>query len=28
MLQGADSFQVVATPTNGWVICSSVSPIE
>ena len=23
-----DSFQVVATPTSGWAICSSVSPIE
>ena len=28
MLHGADSFQVVATPTSGWAICSSVKPIE
>ncbi len=28
MLQGAASFQVVATPTRGWFICSSLSPIE
>ena len=28
MLHGADSFQVVATPTKGWAICSSVRPIE
>ena len=28
MLHGAASFQVVATPTSGWLICSSVSPIE
>ena len=28
MLHGADLFQVVATPTSGWAICSSVSPIE
>jgi len=27
MLQGAASFQQVATPTKGWAICSSVSPI-
>ena len=27
MLQGAASFQQVATPTNGWWICSVVSPI-
>ena len=27
MLQGAASFQVVATPTSGWLIWSSVSPI-
>ena len=28
MLHGAASFQVVATPTSGWAICSSVKPIE
>jgi hypothetical protein len=28
MLQGAASFQVVATPMIGWLICSVVSPIE
>ena len=27
MLQGAASFQVVATPTSGWLICSSVRPM-
>ena len=27
MLHGAASFQVVATPTIGWAICSSVRPI-
>jgi hypothetical protein len=27
MLQGAASFQVVATPTSGWLIWFSVSPI-
>jgi hypothetical protein len=27
ILQGAASFQQVATPTNGWWICSRVSPI-
>ena len=27
MLQGAASFQQVATPTKGWWICSRVSPI-
>ncbi len=27
MLQGAASFQQVATPTKGWWISSSVSPI-
>ena len=27
MLQGADSFQQVATPTMGWWICSRDSPI-
>ena len=27
MLQGAASFQQVATPTRGWWICCSVSPI-
>ena len=27
MLQGAASFQQVATPTKGWSISSSVSPI-
>ena len=28
MLHGAASFQVVATPTRGWLICSSERPIE
>ncbi len=28
MLHGAASFQVVATPTKGWLICSSDRPIE
>ena len=27
MLQGAASFQQVATPTKGWWICSRVSPM-
>ncbi len=27
MLQGAASFQQVATPTKGWWICSAVRPI-
>ncbi len=27
MLQGAASFQQVATPTNGWSISAAVSPI-
>ena len=27
MLQGAASFQQVATPTKGWWICSCVSPM-
>jgi hypothetical protein len=27
MLQGAASFQQVATPTKGWWICSFVRPI-
>jgi hypothetical protein len=27
MLQGAASFQAVATPTSGWWICSVVKPI-
>src|SRR3954453_21927326 len=27
MLQGAASFQQDATPTNGWWICSGVSPM-
>jgi hypothetical protein len=27
MLHGAASFQQVATPTNGWWICSLVRPI-
>ncbi len=27
MLQGAASFQVVATPTKGWAISSSVMPM-
>ena len=27
MLQGAASFQQVATPTSGWAISSSVSPM-
>ncbi len=27
MLHGAASFQQVATPTNGWLIASSSSPI-
>ncbi len=27
ILQGAASFQQVATPTNGWWICAVVSPM-
>ena len=27
MLQGAASFQQVATPTSGWAICSLVRPM-